>query len=156
VKQTKGGIILAIRQGMRLIALLLAAATLVPATVRAADDDQTPATAKIVVSAQPAARPLMLPPLYVSLAGLQLYDGYATLRGVTGGGREANVLVGGLASKPAAFWAVKAGSTALTIVLAEQLWRTHHRGEAIATMVVANGLMAYVAARNASILRASR
>lgn len=141
---------------MRLITLLLAAATLVPATVRAADDDKTPPMAKIVMADRPVSRPLILSPLYLSLAGLQVYDGYATLHGVNNGGREANVLVGGLASKPAAFWAVKAVSTGLTIVLAEQLWRTHHRGEAIATMVVANGLMAYVAARNASILHASK
>jgi len=141
---------------MRLIPLVLTAALLVPVTVRAADDDQAPATAKIIVSAKPLARPLVLPPLYVSLAGLQLYDGYATLHGVNSGGQEANVLVGGLASKPAAFWAVKAGSTALTIVLAEQLWRKHHRGEAVVVMVMANGLMAYVAARNAGTLSATR
>ena len=105
---------------------------LVPATVRAADDDK-PADGEDCDFADRAGapRPLILSPLYVSLAGLQAYDGYATLHGVNNGGREANVLVGGLASKPAAFWAVKAASTGLTIVLAEQLWRTHHRGEAI-------------------------
>lgn len=142
--------------GHALIGILTAAAILAPATVRAADDDQVPAKAHIALFAPPTARPTLLPPLYLSLAGLQAYDGYATLHGVTSGGREANALVGGLTSTPAAFWAVKAGSTALTIVLAERLWRTHHRGEAIATMVVANGVMALVAARNASVLHASR
>ena len=99
---------------------------------------------------------MMLAPLYVSFAGLQGYDGYSTLHGVSNGAREANAVVGGLATKPAAFWAVKAGSTALTIVVAEQLWRHHHRGEAIATMLMANGLMAYVAGHNASTLSATR
>ncbi len=143
------------RMRRALFVFLAAAAILVPATVRAADDDQVPAKSKTVLFA-PAARPAFLPPLYLSLAGLQVYDGYATLHGVNTGGREANALLGGLTSKPAAFWAVKAGSTTLTIVLAERLWRTHHRGEAIATMVVANGVMTLVAARNASILHASR
>jgi hypothetical protein len=144
--------------GMRhaLIGILTAAAIFAPATVRAADDDQVPGRANAVLFAPPTARPPLLPPLYLSLAGLQAYDGYATLHGVTRGGRETNALVGGLTGTPAAFWTVKAGSTALTIVLAERLWRTHHRGEAIATMVVANGVMALVAARNASVLHASR
>ena len=141
---------------MKLIPLVLTAALLVPVTVRAADDDK-PATLKIVTSPdKPAPRPPMLMPLYVSLAGLQAYDGYATLHGVSTGSREANGLVGGLGSKPAAFWGVKAGSTALTVVLAEQLWRKHHRGEAVVVMVMANGLMAYVAARNAGTLSATR
>jgi hypothetical protein len=142
---------------MRTITLLLALATFVPATARAADDEQAPATETIVVPVKHAApRPLMLAPLYVAFAGLQGYDGYTTLHGVDSGAREANAIVGGLASKPAAFWAVKAGSTALTILVAEQLWRNHHRGEAIAAMVMANGLMAYVAAHNASTISATR
>ncbi len=137
--------------------LLMVTVLLVPATVRAAaDDDKTRETPKIQLWTEPVTRPSMLPPLYVSLAALQAYDGYATLRGVTNGAREGNVLVSGLAGKPALFWALKGGSTAVSIVMAEQLWRHHRRVEAIATMVVANGVMAAIAARNASVLRSSR
>ena len=142
---------------MRTITLLFVLAALVPVTARAADDDKAPVQVKFVASDRPAApRPMMLAPLYVSFAGLQGYDGYSTLHGVSNGAREANAVVGGLATKPAAFWAVKAGSTALTILVAEQLWRHHHRGEAIAAMLMANGLMAYVAGHNASTLSATR
>jgi len=104
----------------------------------------------------PVLRPPVLPALYVSFAGLQAYDGYSTLRGVKNGAQESNALVGGLASKPAAFWAIKGGSTALSIYMAERLWRNNHRAEAIVTMVVANGVMAAIAARNTAVLRSSR
>src|SRR5689334_1127823 len=116
-----------------IVAGLAAAAILVPTSVRAEDNDQPP-TPKPTVLFAPSPRPAALSPLYVSFVGLEAYDGYATLRGVSGTSREGNALVGGLAAQPAAFWAVKAGSTALTVVLAEQLWRTHHRREAIITM----------------------
>ena len=137
-------------------ALLIAAATLSPAVARAADDDKTPTTQQKESFTQPMARPSMLPPLYVSFAALQAFDGYSTLYGVKNGARESNVLVSGLSGKPAMFWAVKGGSTAVTIFLAEQLWRRQRRAEAIVAMVAANGVMTAVAARNASVLRASR
>jgi hypothetical protein len=137
-------------------ALLIAAATLSPAVARAADDDKTPTTQTKESFTQEVTRPSLLPPLYVSLAALQAYDGYSTLYGVKNGARESNVLVSGLAGKPAVFWAVKGGSTAVTIFLAEQLWRHHRRAEAIVTMIAANGVMTAIAARNASVLRASR
>ena len=126
------------------------------ATVLAADDAKAPETSKIQIAASADTRPSMLPALYVSLAALQAYDGYATLRGVSHGARESNALVSGLAGKPAVFWAFKGSSTAMSIAMAEQLWRRHRRVEAIATMVAANGVMAAIAARNASVLRASR
>jgi hypothetical protein len=91
--------------------------------------------------------------MYVSLASLQAYDGYATLRGVRAGATETNPLVGGLAKQPAAFWTVKALSTVTTIYFAEQLWRQNKRTQAIVTMVVANAVMGVVAARNMSVLK---
>jgi hypothetical protein len=136
--------------------LLTVTVLLAPATVRASDDEKEPVPTKIQLFTEPVTRPSMLPPLYASLAALQAYDGYATLRGVTNGARESNVLVSGVAGKPAVFWAVKGGSTAVSLFMAERLWRHHRRAEAIATMVVANGVMAAIAARNASVLRASR
>ena len=75
---------------------------------------------------------------------------------MTEGARESNALVSGLAGRPAMFWALKGGSTAMSIFMAEQLWRHHRRAEAIVTMIAANGVMAAIAARNASVLRASR
>ena len=44
----------------------------------------------------------------------------------------------------------------MSIYVAERLWRGHHRGQAIAMMVVSNGIMAAVAASNASIIRSQR
>ena len=53
-------------------------------------------------------------------------------------------------------WAVKGGVAFASIYVAERLWRTHHRGEAIAVMAVSSGVMAAVAANNAAILRGQR
>ena len=97
-------------------------------------------------------RPASLPALYATLIGLQAYDGYTTLRGTSRGGSETNPLVGGLARQPAAFWTVKAASTVASIYFAEQLWRQHHRTQAVVLMIVTNGVMGAVAVRNASIL----
>ena len=115
-----------------------------------AKDEGTP---RIEINIPKATRPSALPAMYVSLAGLQAYDGYSTIRGVRNGATEANPLVGGLASQPAAFWTVKALSTVTTIYFAEQLWRQHKRGQAIMTMVVANAVMCAVAAHNMSVIR---
>lgn len=108
---------------------------------------------RIEINIPKATRPSALPAMYVSLAGLQAYDGYSTTRGVKNGATEANPLVGSLASQPAAFWTVKALSTVTTIYFAEQLWRQHKRGQAIMTMVVANAVMGAVAAHNMSVVR---
>lgn len=110
-------------------------------------------TAAVVIAGPMDTRPSVLVPLYVGLAGLQAYDGWATIDGVRGGATETNPLVGGLASHPVAFWSIKAVSTVASIYGAETLWRTHHRGQAIALLVVANGVMAAVAARDASVLK---
>jgi len=101
-------------------------------------------------------RGAVLPTLYVSLAGLQAYDVYATTTGLRRGAVEANGVMKNVAGNPAAMWAVKAGVTTATIVIAEQLWKQHRRTAAIVTMIASNGLMAVVAARNASVLRAQR
>ena len=143
-----------------LSASLMAGLMFLPTTVRAQSHIELPppeaAAPTIQVFGEPIARPSMLAPLYVSLASLQAYDGYTTLRGVNNGAQEANALVSGFASKPAAFWAIKVGSTAVSIYMAEQLWRRHRRAEAIATMVIANGVMGVIAARNTAVLRRQR
>lgn len=143
-----------------LLGFLAAVVMLSPGIIYAADDETAAPklTVRIVTESntRPAARPGMLAPLYVSLGALQAYDGYSTLKGVGRGARESNVLVGGLVDKPAAFWAVKAGSTAVSIYFAERLWREHRRAEAITVMIVTNGVMAAIAARNAAVLRSPR
>jgi hypothetical protein len=106
------------------------------------------------VPVSPAVRGPALPSLYVSLIGLQAYDGYSTSRGLKQGAVESNSFMSGLASHPGALWAAKGGAAFVSIYTAERLWRQHRRGQAIALMVVSNSIMAAVAASNASVLRA--
>jgi len=119
-----------------------------------------PIAAEIDWTSRPMAsianRPGVLPVLYVSLAGLQAYDGYSTLTGVRRGAGETNGLMKNVAGNPAAMWAVKGGVTAASIVLSERLWKQNRKVAAIVTMVATNGLMAAVAARNASVLHTLR
>ena len=137
--------------------VLLSLATPVAAQEPGQREDQAPTivlTAPVAAPVLPApSRPPALVPLYVGLSVLQVYDGYSTIRGVRDGNAETNPLIGGLASRPALLWSLKVGSTAVSIYLAEQYWRDHHPKKAIATMIVANGVMAAVAARNASLLK---
>ena len=143
---------------MRITTLLLllgfaASTTPVFAADAAQSDLKDVSAPRIEITVPETTRPSALPTMYVSLASLQAYDGYATLRGVRAGATETNPLVGGLAKQPAAFWTVKALSTITTIYFAEQLWRQNKRKQAIMTMVVANAVMGAVAARNVSVLK---
>jgi hypothetical protein len=99
------------------------------------------------------ARGAALPVLYGTLAGLQAYDGWSTVKAVRLGATEANPAVAGIASHAPAMWAVKAGATLVSIYAAERLWRQNRRTEAIVTMIAVNGAMAMVAAHNASVLK---
>jgi Domain of unknown function (DUF5658) len=137
----------------RAVLIIFLGVFLLPVGALAADEPAGPAVPHVViVSPEVTGRPAALPALYASLTALQVYDGYATLRGVRGGAPETNPLAGALAVHPAAFWTVKAVSTVTTIYFAEQLWRQHRRGEAILTVVVANALMGAIAVRNTQIL----
>jgi hypothetical protein len=149
---------LAIKVSMKITTLLLLTGLVAASTPAFAQDEvkgdsREEGAPRIQINIPQATRPSALPAMYVSLAGLQAYDGYSTLRGVRAGATEANPLVGGLAGQPAAFWTVKALSTVTTIYFAEQLWRQHKRGQAIATMVAANAVMGAVAAHNNAVLR---
>ena len=115
-----------------------------------------PIAAPIEVAARPMSRGSVLPILYVSLAVLNVYDGSSTTTALKLGAAEGNPMMAGIAGHPAALWAVKAGVTAGSIVVAERLWRQHRRAAAIGMMIVSNGLMAAVAARNASVIRRMR
>jgi hypothetical protein len=95
----------------------------------------------------------VLPSMYAGLIGLQAYDGYSTNRGLKNGASESNAVLGLVTAHPAAVWAVKGGTAFASIFVAERLWRTNHRAQAIALMAVSNGVMAAVAANNAGILR---
>jgi hypothetical protein len=118
---------------------------------------ETPGTVRLNVSVVPEAppRPGALPVLYISYAALQAFDGYQTIQGVAGGGREVNPLMTGIAGSPAAVWTIKAVSAVVAIGAAERLWKTNKAG-AIAVMLIANGVSVAVAAHNVSVLRQLR
>jgi hypothetical protein len=98
-------------------------------------------------------RGALLPSLYVGLAGLNAFDPYATMKGLSNGAVEANPVVRGLSDSAPVFWAVKGAVTAGSIIVAERLWKSRRRGRAVGVMIVTNGIMAAVAARNARVLR---
>jgi hypothetical protein len=97
-----------------------------------------------------------IPALYVSLAALQAYDGWATLQGTKSGAREANGLASPFAGSAPAMWVVKGSLTAGSILAAERLWKSRRRAQAIAVLALTNGIMAAVAARNTQVLREQR
>jgi hypothetical protein len=103
-----------------------------------------------------SSRGSVLPALYIGVAGLQVYDGYSTLTGFKRGAIETNAVMKNVAGNPAAMLAVKGGVTAASIFMAERLWKQNRRTAAIVTMIATNGLMAAVAARNASVLHAQQ
>ena len=103
-----------------------------------------------------AHRPASLPILYASGVALQAYDAYSTFAVLKRGGVEANPLMKG-ATHPAVFLAIKGATSALTIAVAERMWRKQGRRKAAVTLlVVTNGVLAIVAAHNASVLRQLR
>ena len=141
-----------------------------PGPAKPAAEDNAPSQAvsaeviaspKVEVVRMPAdfeapTRGAALPALYTSLVGLQAYDAAATLRVVSSGGVEINPMMAGASRSPAAMWAIKAGVTTATIVASERLWRAHRRSQAIALMLIANGVMAGVAIHNASVVNGIR
>jgi hypothetical protein len=148
---------------------LVLSLTLFSATASAADETASSGGAAVAVEATspsrplhlsvvadvPTARPRVLSVLYASYIALQGYDAYSTTAGLARGAQEANPLMQGVAQNKAAFWAMKAGTTAASIWVAESLWKKNRVG-AIVTMVAVNGVMASVAARNASVLKTLR
>jgi hypothetical protein len=59
--------------------------------------------------------------LYASFAALQALDTHSTFQAMQAGASEANPFMAGLVQSPAGFVALKAGTTAATILLAEKL-----------------------------------
>jgi Domain of unknown function (DUF5658) len=138
--------------------LVIALAVVVGVAARASAQelDQPRVTAFLSPGEPATSRPPALMPLYAGLAGLEIYDGLSTFRGLHNGATEQNPLAAGLVGQPAVFWTLKAATTVSTIYFAEQLWRQHHPVKAIMTVAIANGAMALVAAHNASVLASSR
>ena len=90
--------------------------------------------------------------LIVSFAALQALDAHSTMKALSGGGRESNPAMAGIASNRGALLAVKAGTAAATAYFAERLSRKHPRG-AIVLMAVLNGAYAAVVAHNYRVAR---
>ena len=101
-------------------------------------------------------RPSILPALYLGSAALQAFDAYSTMSALKSGGTEANPLMKSAASNPVALIGIKATVTVASIMAAERMWRGHNRIGAIAVMAASNGMMAIVAAHNASVLTTLR
>lgn len=91
--------------------------------------------------------------LYASLAGLHAVDAYTTSRGLARGATELNPVMRGIVAHPTVLWTVKGGATAVSIAVAERLWRQKRRRLAIIGMVAANGIIAAAAAHNITVLR---
>lgn len=143
---------------MHLLRTLLVGAFCVTASLASAQDEAPPAVSlhiQLLAPPRPA-RPSILMSLYLGDVALQTFDGYSTIAGIRQGDVEINPLVGPLADRPMAFWTAKALSTATSIVLTERLWRGGHRKGAVVLMIITDGMMAAVVARNATILRSSR
>jgi hypothetical protein len=152
--------------------------TLMTVPAFAADGETTPATGGLLISSAAVAaataaapapapapgadfstnvfarvkRPAALPTLYVASAALQGYDAYSTLSAIRAGAVEANPVMQGVVKSPAAFVAVKASVTALSIMAAEKMWKRGNRFGAIGVMVASNVAMGLVAANNARVL----
>ena len=132
---------------------LAAASAKAVAGLPAADEAAAPLTQ---IGVRVDTRPSVLPALYVSLAALQGYDAYSTLKAVKQGAVEVNPMMRGVAGNPAAFIVVRGAATFASIYAAERLWRNDHRVTAIVLMAATTGTMAVIAAHNASVLRAQR
>jgi Domain of unknown function (DUF5658) len=100
-----------------------------------------------------AKRPSPLVPMYVSFAALQGLDYASTTKALSSGaGREANPVMGPIVGNRAAFLAVKAGTAAGTMWIAERMWKKHP-ARAVVFMTVVNGVMATVVTHNMRVVR---
>jgi hypothetical protein len=117
---------------------------------------ETDASAAVEPSNLMPERPGLLMPLYAGGVALQAFDIYSTMAQTRQGQTELNPLVHSMTLRPAIFIAVKGATTAWSIYTAERLWKAGHRHQAVATLIITNGIMTTVALNNARILRAGR
>jgi uncharacterized protein DUF5658 len=87
------------------------------------------------------------PSLLASFAALQVLDTVSTLRGVSNGAREANPLMSGLVQHPAAFIAVKAMTTATTVMVLRGL-AVKHPKTAFVLSAALNGAYSAIVVHN--------
>jgi hypothetical protein len=90
--------------------------------------------------------------MYVSFAALQIMDAVSTRKALSGGAREANPVMGGIARNSVALFAVKAGTAAATTWFAEKLAKNHPRRATI-MMAVLNTAYAAIVAHNYRVAR---
>jgi len=102
-----------------------------------------------------ARRPIGLPALYASFVALQSFDIYSTNKAIANGAHEANPMMKSVVGNPALFYGVKAVATVAPMLAAERMWKTN-KARAVAIMLMSNGVMAAVAAHNASVLSHKR
>jgi hypothetical protein len=120
-----------------------APATIQPATIQL--PQPRPRLDPVIAERRPAA----LPALYASMVALQGLDIYTTQKGMALGARETNPLVRN--GNTATFVALKAGSTAATMLVAERMWKKNRAG-AIAFMAATNLVYGAVVAHNARVI----
>lgn len=97
-------------------------------------------------------RSLTLPALQVSFGALQVMDVVSTVRGLNAGLTEANVVMRGIAGRPMALAAVKAGAATASVLLVNRMAR-RNRAAAIATMAALNTAYSLVVVRNMQAIR---
>jgi hypothetical protein len=85
--------------------------------------------------------------LYTGLAAAQALDVHSTLRAIDAGSREANAMMRWATASPARFIAIKAATTAGTILILERLRRTHPK-HALFLLVGLNSASAVIIAHN--------
>jgi hypothetical protein len=85
--------------------------------------------------------------MYASFATLQALDAHSTLKAMRAGGHEANPFMKGVASKPAALIAVKAGTAAATMMFVEKLSKRNPIASFV-VMTALNSAYATVVAHN--------
>lgn len=142
-RRQKGGLVM-----HRLLTTAVLGFTLLAATRTSGAEPQSSVPRGAVPSpaAEPG-RPAALPLLYATLGAAQVFDVYSTNAALKAGARETNPLMRPFAGRTGAALAVKAASTATTILLVERMWKRHPI-RAIVTLAVASGVTTAVAARN--------
>ena len=83
--------------------------------------------------------------MYASFATLQALDGFSTLKALNAGGREANPIMARVVGSPVGLFAVKAGTTAATILLSERLAKRNKMASFVMMAVLNTGYAAVVA-----------
>ena len=126
---------------------LLTEATIDPLPTSIADAAQTRPVDLLGPRTGPGAGTSLRRSMYVSFAALQIMDAVSTRKALSGGAREANPVMGGIARNSAALFAVKAGTAAATTWFAEKLAKNHPRRATI-MMAVLNTAYAAIVAHN--------